>query len=401
LQGLFAVTTNEEPPMPPTPAADPAAAPSSAPPIQGTFDPAFAAVRDAFAANFENDLEVGACFSAAVAGKTVVDLWGGFRDQRRTRPWESDTIVCVWSTTKVMTALCAWMLAARGALDLDAPVARYWPQFAAAGKDELPVRFLLSHSSGLAGWEEPIDMSDLYDWERSTSLLAAQAPWWEPGTASGYHAVTFGHLIGEVVHRITGRSLGRFFRDEVAAPLRADFHIGLAAEHEDRLGDMVSPTEAPGEMTDLLEKVMTNPRGWSPGVSRDRAYRAAEVPGANGHGNARSVARVAAALASGGALAGVRLLPEQFFDAVLEQQIYGQDLVLGLPIRWGLGVGLPSKEMPLPNPRSFYWGGWGGSLCLIDLDAGVACAYVMNKMSNTTMGDRRGLDLVAAVYGAL
>ena len=138
-----------------------------------------------------------------------------------------------------MTAACAWMLAARGALDLDAPVARYWPEFAAAGKEDLPVRFLLSHSSGLAGWEQPIEMSDLYDWERSTALLAAQKPWWEPGTASGYHAVTFGHLIGEVVRRITGRSLGRFFRDEVAAPLGADFHIGLAAEHEPRLGEMV------------------------------------------------------------------------------------------------------------------------------------------------------------------
>jgi CubicO group peptidase (beta-lactamase class C family) len=387
--------------MPPLPPADPATTASSAPPIHGVVDPAFGAARDAFAANFSNDLEVGACFTAAVAGRIVVDLWAGFRDPRRAQPWERDTIVCVWSTTKVMTALCAWMLAARGALDLEAPVARYWPEFAAAGKDDLPVRYLLSHSSGVAGWEQPIDMNDLYDWKRSTSLLAAQAPWWEPGSASGYHAITFGHLIGEVVRRITGRSLGRFFRDEIAAPLRADFHIGLPAEHENRLGEMVSPSAAPGEVTDLLAKVMSNPRGWSPGVSRDRGYRAAEVPGANGHGNARSVARVAAALASGGALDGVRLLPAQFFDAVLEEQTYGQDLVLGLPIRWGLGVGLPSKEMPLPNPRSFYWGGWGGSLCLIDLDARVACAYVMNKMSNTTMGDRRGLDLVAAVYGAL
>ncbi len=370
-------------------------------PIHGTCEPAFGAVREAFAANFANDLEVGACFTAAVAGKTVVDLWGGFRDARRARPWERDTIVCVWSTTKVMTAACAWMLAARGALDLDAPVARYWPEFAAAGKEELPVRFLLSHSSGLAGWEQPIEMSDLYDWKRSTALLAAQKPWWEPGTASGYHAVTFGHLIGEVIRRITGRSLGRFFRDEVAAPLGADFHIGLGAEHEPRLGEMVAPAQAPDAMTDMLKRVMTNPRGWSPGVARDRGYRAAEVPGANGHGNARSVARVAAALASGGALDGVRLLPERFFDAVIEEQIYGQDLVLGLPIRWGLGVGLPSKEMPLPSPRSFYWGGWGGSLCLVDLDTQIACAYVMNKMSHTTMGDRRGLDLVAAVYASL
>ena len=327
--------------------------PVAQPRVEGACDPKFAAVREAFSANFANDLEVGASFCAVVAGRNVVDLWGGWRDAAATRPWGRDTLVCVWSTTKVMTALSAWMLAARGALDLDAPVARYWPEFAAAGKDQLPVRFLLSHSSGLPGWEQPIEMSDLYDWDRSTALLAAQAPWWEPGTASGYHAVSFGHLIGEVVRRITGRSLGRFFRDEVAGPLGADFHIGLPAEHEPRLGEMVAPTQAPGEMTDLLRRVMTNPRGWAPGVSRDRAYRAAEVPGANGHGNARSVARVAGALANGGAVDGVRLLPEPFFDAVLEEQIYGQDLVLGLPIRWGLGVGLPSAEMPLPSQRSF------------------------------------------------
>jgi len=374
---------------------------AAATPIDGWCDPKFSAVREAFGANFANDLEVGASFVATVGGRVVADLWGGFRDARRTRPWERDTLVCVWSTTKVMTAASAWMLAARGALDLDAPVARYWPEFAAAGKDDLPVRYLLSHSSGLPGWDQPIDMADLYDWNRSTALLAAQAPWWEPGSASGYHAITFGHLIGEVVRRVSGRSLGRFFHEQVAGPLGADFHIGLAAEHEPRLGDMVAPTEAPGEMTEMLRRVMTNPRGWSPNVARDRAYRAAEVPGANGHGNARSVARVATALALGGAVDGVRLLPERFFDSVLEEQIYGTDLVLGLPIRWGLGVGLPSAEMPLPSQRSFYWGGWGGSLCLMDVERGVACAYVMNKMGNTTMGDRRGLDLVAAVYGSI
>jgi CubicO group peptidase (beta-lactamase class C family) len=374
--------------------------PTSRVEIHGACDPAYAAVRDAFAANFAADLEVGASFAAAVRGRTVVDLWAGWADAARTRPWREDTLVCTWSTTKVMTALCAWMLASRGAVDLDAPVARYWPEFASAGKDELPVRYLLAHSAGLAGWDQPMEMSDLYDWERSTALLAAQAPWWEPGTASGYHAVSFGHLLGEVVRRVTGRTLGRFFRDEVAAPLRADFHIGLPAEHEPRVGAMVAPTQPPAEMTELLRKVMTNPRGWSPGVSRDRAYRAAEVPAANGHGNARSVGRVAAALANGGAVDGVRLVPERFFDAVLEEQTYGTDLVLGLPVRWGLGVGLPSQEMPLPGARSFFWGGWGGSLCLVDLDAGIGCAYVMNKMSHTTMGDRRGLDLVAAVYGS-
>jgi CubicO group peptidase (beta-lactamase class C family) len=377
------------------------ASPLDATPIHGDCDPAFAAVREVFARNFAAGLEVGASFAAVVRGRPVADLWGGWADGGKARPWERDTIVCAWSTTKVMTSLCAWMLAARGALDLDAPVARYWPEFAAQGKDELPVRYLLSHSSGLPGWDTPIEMRDLYDWQRSTALLAAQKPWWEPGTASGYHAVSFGHLVGEVVRRITGRTIGRFLRDEVTAPLGADFHIGLGEEHEPRVGAMVAPTQAPDSMTDLLRAIMANPSGWSPNVARDRAYRAAEVPGANGHGNARSVARIAGALAAGGADGGIRLLPERFFDAVLEEQVYGTDLVLGLPIRWGLGVGLPSREMPLPNPRSFYWGGWGGSLCLVDLDAGLACAYVMNKMSHTTMGDRRALDLVAAIYAGL
>ncbi|MDA0365193.1 MAG: serine hydrolase, partial [Chloroflexi bacterium] len=158
---------------------------------------------------------------------TSGDLWSGFADEARTRPWERDTIINVYSTTKTMTALCALMLADRGELDLHAPVARYWPEFAQNGKGAIEVRHLLSHSSGLSGWEQPLTVHDLYDWEKATTLLAAQAPWWEPGTASGYHSLTQGYLVGEVIRRVSGRSPGTFFREEVAEPLGADFHIGL------------------------------------------------------------------------------------------------------------------------------------------------------------------------------
>src|SRR4051812_18895122 len=200
--------------------------------VQGTFDPAFEGVRDALAANLDSGADVGASVAVIVDGDTVVDIWGGHIDEAKTQPWQQDTIINVWSTTKTMTALCALLLADRGELDLDAPVARYWPEFKAAGKEGVEVRHLLSHNAGLSGWQEPMAPEDLYDWEKSTSLLAAQEPWWEPGTASGYHAITQGYLVGEVVRRITDQSVGAFFKREFAEPLGADFHIGLAPEHD-------------------------------------------------------------------------------------------------------------------------------------------------------------------------
>src|SRR5262245_40758050 len=200
--------------------------------IDGQCDPRFAAVRDTFAAAFEAGREVGASFAATVDGRPVVDLWGGFADAARTRPWQRDTIVNVFSTTKAMTALVAHMLADRGALDLDAPVTRYWPEFAAAGKESIPVHYLLSHRSGLAALRAQLPVEALWDWRRMTDALAAQAPWWEPGSASGYHAMTYGYLVGEVVRRAAGTTVGAFFRDEVATPLGADFHIGIAADED-------------------------------------------------------------------------------------------------------------------------------------------------------------------------
>jgi CubicO group peptidase (beta-lactamase class C family) len=374
--------------------------------IQGHCEPRFAAVREGFAQNFKTGLEVGASFAATLDGEFVVDIWAGYADAAKTRPWQRDTIVNVYSTTKAMAALCTLMLVDRGQLDLDAPVATYWPEFAQGGKEKLPVRYLLSHTAGLAGFTEPVSTKDLYDWDHIVGLLAAQEPWWEPGTQSGYHAITFGFLLGEIVRRITRKTPGTFFRDEVAAPLQADFHIGLPVEHEPRVGELIPPPgprrgESDGDAGSILARVNNNPPLRAE-ESRDRAWRAAEMPAVNGQGNARSVARVAAALACGGELDGVKLLTLPTIEKVIEEQYYGPDLVIDMPIRWGLGFGLPSKEMRIgPNPRAFYWGGWGGSVIVVDLDARVSFSYVMNKMSANTMGDRRVFGPAVALYGCL
>jgi CubicO group peptidase (beta-lactamase class C family) len=377
--------------------------------IDGECDSRFAAVRDTFAASFDAGHEVGASFAATIGGRLVVDLWGGHADAARTRPWQRDTIVNVFSTTKAMTALCAHVLVDRGVLDLDAPAARYWPEFAAAGKEALPVRMLLSHTAGLAAVRPRISLDTVYDWDRYAAVIAAEAPWWVPGTANGYHALTFGHLVGELIRRISGKRMGQFLRDEVTGPLGADFHVGLRASEESRCAEMIAPTAeeeaaaagpnpAPGS---LRAKVFGNPP-LHPAKANTSAWRRAEIPAANGHGNARSVARVLAALACGGSLDGVRLLGAGSVARAIEPQAYDRDLVLGFKIKWGLGFMLTSAELPLsPNPRAFGHGGWGGSLGFADLDAELSWAYVMNKMTPGTAGDTRGGALMAALYGAL
>ncbi|HEY5153157.1 MAG TPA: serine hydrolase domain-containing protein, partial [Acidimicrobiales bacterium] len=228
--------------------------------IHGTWDERFVGVRDALAQNFEDAGDVGASAAVMVDGELVVDIWGGHTDEGRTTPWERDTITNVWSTTKTMTALCALVLADRGELDVDAPVARYWPEFAANGKEGVLVRHLLGHTAGLPGWDEPMTDADLCDWEKATSTLAAQAPWWEPGTASGYHAITQGFLVGEVVRRVSGQSLGTFFAKELAGPLGADFHIGLPPEHDHRVSPVIPPPvlELTAEVGEMAERALSN-----------------------------------------------------------------------------------------------------------------------------------------------
>jgi CubicO group peptidase (beta-lactamase class C family) len=364
----------------------------------------FTNVRHAFEANLASGADVGASFCATVEGETVVDLWGGYADVARTRPWERDTIVNVYSTTKTMTALTALLLADRGELDFDAPVARYWPEFAANGKERIKVSHLMSHSAGLSGWKEPITNDDLYDWEKMTSLLAAQAPFWEPGTASGYHGLTQGYLVGEVVRRIAGRSLGTVFRQEIAEPLGADFHIGLPASEDHRVAELIAPAPGTGmgdgEQSELGANMSGNP-GVDVSATRTRGWRGAEIPAAGGTGNARAVAEIHAILANGGVAKGRRFMSEAGCRKALELQIEGEDLILRSPARFGMGFGLPGGMVPLPNPNSLFWGGYGGSLIIIDMDARTTFSYVMNRMEGTTTGDMRAMSLCLAMWQAM
>ncbi|MGZ4508121.1 MAG: serine hydrolase domain-containing protein [Blastococcus sp.] len=360
--------------------------------IQGSYDDLFAAVPSALAGLLD-DGDAGASVAVFVDGEPVVDVWGGFADSGRAIPWQRDTITNVWSVTKTMTALCALVLADRGDLDLAAPVGRYWPDFATAGKDAVLVRHLLAHTAGLPDWDGPIE--ELYDWPSATARLAAQAPQWEPGSSAGYHSLTQGFLVGEVVRRITGRSLGEFFADEVAGPLGADFHIGLPAEHDHRVALTVPP---PSQDEDYAASA---PGGGAPSATgtavrvrhgNSVAWRRAQIPAASGFGNARSVALVQSVMACGGAVRGVRLLSQAGCARAREEQFNGEDRRLGMPVRYGLGYGLFGTTLG--------WGGWGGSLVVIDPEGRMAVAYVTNQMREPT-DDTRGLELVMAAYDGL
>lgn len=370
--------------------------------IHGFCDERFASVKDVFAQNFENGLEIGASMALTIDGEYVIDLWAGHSDLAKTRPWEKDTIVNVYSTTKIMTALCALMLVDQGLLDVEAPVADYWPEFAQNGKDKLPVKYLFSHSAGLSGLDLPMKKDELYDWDLVCERLAAQKPLWEPGTANGYHAVTFGHLLGELVRRITGKSLGTYFKEKVADKLDADFYIGLPAEHDDRVAQLSPPEMIRPQAVDP-EAVVT--RTWRSFVldardSETRAWRAAEIPASNGHGNARSVARVGSLLACGGELDGHKIISKPTLEKAIEEQIYGIDLVLGMPLRFGLGWGLASEHLPFPA-NTFYWSGWGGSTCIMNMDTKSCFSYAMNNMVQSLTGDPRTMSLGAAIFPLL
>ena len=377
--------------------------------VHGFVADRFDAVREAFSVNLASGADVGASCCATVDGETVVDLWGGLADEAKTRPWEKDTIANVFSTTKTMTALTALLLADRGELDFDAPVARYWPEFAANGKAAIRVSHLMSHSSGLSGWKAPLATDDLYDWEKATSLLAAQAPLWEPGTASGYHVTTFGFLLGEVVRRITGKSLGTVFREEIAAPLGADFHIGLPASEDHRVAEIIPWAGTPSTVKPTLSEIQTitflNAPFDAKTTTRTRAWRAAEIPAVNGHGNARSIAEIHCILANGGVAKGKRFMSEAGCRKALEQQIEGPDLIMSHlpPARFGLGFALPGPllDLELPNPNTIHWGGGGCSWIFIDMDARTTFAYAANKMDRLPLGDPRPFRTMQAMWQSL
>jgi CubicO group peptidase (beta-lactamase class C family) len=376
----------------------------------------FAPVVDLLRASVEDGTERGASLCVIQDGEVVLDIWDGWFDFARTLPWQADTITPVWSITKTMVNLAALVLVDRGALDPDAPVARYWPEFAAAGKDAVTVAQLLGHTSGVSGWAQPVTVDDLYDWEKSTAMLAAQEPWWEPGSATGYHLVNQGHLVGEVIRRVTGISIGQFFAKEIAGPLGADFQIGLGPDDDARVSPLSPPKAIDIDLSDFdpagpRARTFTGPFVNANEANTER-WRRGEIPAVNGHGNARSIARIQSVVSHGGEIDGVRLLSPETVDRIFEVQGSGIDLVLGVASTFGMGWALPEPAtMPsVAAGHRCYWGGLGGSVVINDLDNRLTIAYAMNRMvfeyaPGTQVirpcGDSRSDAYVPAIYDAL
>jgi CubicO group peptidase (beta-lactamase class C family) len=394
--------------------------------IGGTVAPGYEGVRDAFVANFTDHGEVGAGFSLVVDGRTVVDLWGGTADPTAGIPYTDDTLQLVFSSTKGATAICANLLAQRGELDLDAPVSSYWPEFAQGAKGDVPVRWLLCHKVGLPYIDTPLDLQSLLAWEPAVEALAAMGPLWAPGTGHGYHAVTYGWLVGEIVRRATGRTVGAVLADEIAGPLGLEFWIGLPDEQQARVAPLtdrgLSPAPEPGAGAEqaggliaLVERLLgpdsTLIRALGGSVALplagDGAFNrpdvmAAELPAANGVTNARSLARLYAATVGPveGSTVGPLLTPAQL-AAATEAQTTGADHVLFFDTAFGLGFMLSSPFSPYGGPRAFGHSGAGGSVGFADPDHGLGFGYVMNRMMTNLSGDPRSRGLVAAVYEAI
>lgn len=364
-----------------------------------SFDP----VKKAFEANFKERNDIGASVAISYNGEIAVDLWGGQYSADDETPWAHDTIVNVWSSTKPMAAMCLLLLADRGDVDLHGKVAHYWPEFAAEGKQDVTIAHLLSHQAGLSGMDIPVEGDALFDWDWMTSKLAAQAPWWEPGTQSGYHALTQGHLLGEVVRRVTGQSIGAFYKQEIADPLDADFQIGVNDDSLSRICPLTPPESRPPVPEDgsIAARTFTNP--WVEAAkANSKQWQQAEIPAANGHGNARSIVRAQTPMANGGFAFGKQIMSADSARRIFEEQTRGTDLVLGVPLCLGMGYGLNSKLTPVsPNKHTCYWGGYGGSLVFVDQDARICMSYVMNRMEPGIIGDQRGLSLVMAMYQSL
>jgi CubicO group peptidase (beta-lactamase class C family) len=375
--------------------------------VQGRNDAQFEELRGVFGEQLESGNELGGSIVVDVDGQTVVDIWGGWRDAEHTQPWTEHTIVNVWSTTKTILSLAALMLVDRGQLDPFAPVVKYWPEFGENGKDHIEVRHLMSHTSGVSGWESPFMTEDMYDWDGSTSKLASQAPWWEPGTASGYHAQNQGHLVGEVIRRVTGKHLKRFVAEEIAGPLAADFQIGALEADWDRIAPVVPPPPLPFDLEAMDQnspvfKTFTGPVA-DAAKANTPDWRQADMGALNGHGNARSVARIMKSLSLGGEVDGVRLLSSDTIELIFLEQSHGVDLVLGVPLRFGIGYALPETvTLPyVPQGRACYWGGWGGSVILMDLDSRTTISYMMNKMAPGIVGSDRSELYVKTITAAL
>jgi CubicO group peptidase (beta-lactamase class C family) len=385
--------------------------------VQGTCDKEFGEVRAQFERNFAERGEVGASVAVSVAGRTVVDLWGGTARQEGGQPWLRDTVVVVWSATKGATALCAHILADRGELDLDAPVARYWPQFAQNGKDEIPVRMLLNHQAGLPALRDPLPPGAFYDWELMTARLAAEAPFWTPGFQHGYHGLTFGFLVGEVLRRISGRSPGEFIRDEIAAPLGLDLHLGLAEQDEPRVARVIpQPPLGPERLSPMETRVftdlgsptflmLTNTGGYmDPGECDTRAAHAAQLPSTGAITNARGLAGLYRPLAN----AGAPLVSEAAVRRMAAVESAGADSTILLPTRWSSGYAktvdnrrIAPDQSVLYAEEAFGHPGIGGSVGFADPRARMSFGYAMNRHGGGAGLNERGQSLIDAAYRAL
>jgi len=342
-----------------------------------------------------------------IDGEEVFDIWGGYKDVERKEPWEKDTIVNVWSSTKTVAALAVLMLIDQGKLDAFEKVSKYWPEFAENGKENVEVRHFLSHTSGVSAWEQPITPEDVCDVKTSTERLAKQAPWWTPGEGSGYHSLNMGHLLGELVRRVTGKSLTEFVATDIAGPLDSDFQIGAAEKDWERITNVVPPPARPLDLSTLpkdsvMYKTFTGPLP-SAEVSWTPIWRKAEIGAANGHGNARSLNRTASVVSLGGTVDGKKFLSQKTIDLIFQEQANGVDHVIGQQLRFGIGYGLRSEGPTawVPKGKVCFWGGWGGSFIIMDLDKKVTFTYVMNKMGAGTLGSDRTHAYVHKVYEAL
>lgn len=369
---------------------------------QGRFDEKFKSIVDCYENQFELGLDIGSSLAITYEGEMVVDIWAGNRDRAKSLPWEENTIVNVFSSTKNATSLAAYVLADRGQLDFFAPVAEYWPEFAQKGKENILVSHIMSHSSGLPGWDVPVAGEDLYDPDKVAALFETQEPWWEPGTALGYHAISVGNLMGEIIKRISGKTVGNFFRDEIAKPLDIDFHIGLEDKHHSRVAEIHQAVEAnPEDLFELeegsvMQKVMTNGIITAPDANTPE-WRRAEIPAAGGHGNGRSIAESMALIANKGTYKEKRIFSEDLIRHALEEQIRGNDLVLVEPLRWGIGFGLPIDNvswMGYLEEGACFWAGWGGSMSIADTNKRVSFGYAPCLMEEGAIGAERSQNLV-------
>ena len=370
--------------------------------IKGSYDPAFQSVVDCFQDQYELGLDQGSSLALTCEGEMVVDIWSGHRDVAKTKLWEEDTIVNVFSSTKNATSLCAFVLADRGQLDFFAPVAQYWPEFAQNGKEKVLVSHVMSHSAGLPGWDKPVSVTDIHDADKVAALFEEQAVWWEPGKELGYHAISIGNIMGEIIKRISGKSVGNFFREEIAEPLNIDFHIGLDDKHHDRVAEIHQPiAEDPSTLFDMEEgsimhRVMTNGIMTSPDALTPE-WRRAEVPAAGGHGNGRSIAESMALIANGGSYKDKQLFSEETAQHALKEQIQGTDLVLGEPLRWGIGFALPINNSTwhsyFTGDQVCFWAGWGGSMSIADMEKKVSFGYTPYMMEEGAIGAERSMNL--------